>query len=490
MKEKFTDSSIDQTFKEAVDPMEIQPSEKFWTEASDSILERANQSYTRKVRIWKTTSLMLAVMLASLVFYTFYAGNKINSIQQQITSLEKQQVSGDNKEKTNEPLIVSDNKNTTANNLLNTNAISLVQPNSSAQFNSQNSSAKSSNDLSTKLSENEAAQLNVNTLSAVNKENNAIENVAPSFSVNENNVNSQPVSSLGSVADNQTLSTSFPDLQEISSAQPRSDFSLVAANSLEKNTIAFSMRKPSNAVSNVSYKPSRFSIGVFVAPAMSGVFNNGQNGSIYSNSAENGEKATMAFNAGVNVDYAISRKWTIESGIGYHTYSFCMQPTVIWAEKNSQGQLGYSVITSCGILHLPYHDSQIQSGDNIHMNGNAYCGYLSIPLQIKYQLMQKRRLGIYFTGGINSNFTIVERAFIHWTNNADEDDESIHNIDGVSNMQFLYTFGSGLNYLIGRGFSIYAEPFMEGSATPIDKNVPIISSPYYLGMRTGLSYNF
>src|SRR5450432_3295862 len=98
MKAKFTDNNIDQTFKEAIDPLETQPSEKFWTEASDSILERANRSYIRKVRIWKMTSFALATMLICLSFYAFYTGNKINSIQQQVASLEKQQVSDNSKE--------------------------------------------------------------------------------------------------------------------------------------------------------------------------------------------------------------------------------------------------------------------------------------------------------------------------------------------------------------------------------------------------------
>lgn len=502
MREKFTDNNIDQTFKEAIDPLETQPSEKFWTEASDSILERANNSYIRKVHLWRMTSLALAAMLICFVFYTFYTSNKVNSIQKQLTSLEKQQVSVNSKAETNEK-----NKSVSVSSA-DENALNRHNANQSpagnqntlqTQNSSQNNAANNTGELNSGLSTNAIAQENINTTGAVQSEQTS--NVPPVSPVKTNSI--APSSSLPSEAiasENPGLPNSAPanaanpDLSSASQPSPMASRTVSAISfpvagdakiDAAKSSWVRTFFSPANPVS----QSARFSIGIFIAPSANGEFNNSANGNLYSNSATGGEKAKMAFDVGVNLDYAISRKWVIESGLGYHTYSFSMQPTLVWAKPTSQGQLGYSIVTSCGVIQFPYQDPDLKQGDKVHANGNAYCGYLSIPLEIKYNLVTGKRVGLYVTGGAIANLTIVKGAFIHWENTTENDNESIHSIQGLSKAQYSLSVGAGIKYFLGKGFSIFGEPFMNGSATPIDKNVPVISYPYFVGMRVGLFYD-
>lgn len=504
MKEKFTDKNIDLTFREAIDPIETEPSEKFWTEASDSILDRANMSYGRTVRIWKMTSFALAAILVCLVFYASYTGNKINSIQKQLTLLEKQRVSGMSKEKLNEKIGAVSAKGgiSPAIAIVNSSHTSENKPNTLLNQNTQqNNTEKTPGELKNQVNANTPPQGNANNTIVANGENAGNAN-APSIADVKGNSSTAPSSTSPEPMDNskstlpasaQSVSANedlpvYSQMEPIQSKTVSSIFFGAPGDAKIENTNS-SLLRILYPLPNPVSGAARFSIGIFMAPSMTGEFHSGQNGDLYSNSATGGEKARVAFDAGVNIDYDISHKWVIESGLGYHTYSFSMQPTLVWAKPTSQGELAYSIITSCGVLQLPYHDSQLKPGDNVHANGHAYCGYLSIPLQIKYNLATSKHFGIYVTGGAIANFTMLKGAVIHWENSTDQDDESIHTIQGLSKTQYSYTVGAGLKYFLGKGFSIFGEPFMNGSATPIDKNAPVISYPYFIGIRAGLFYS-
>lgn len=506
MKEKYTNNSIEQTFRKAFDQVKTKPSEKFWTDVSNTILERTNKLYNRRVRIWKMTSFSLAVMLLCLVFYTFYRGNSINSNQNQTKLLEKQQVLNRPKDKSvekNPALNTKDNPNIPYNNSPNSSDISLNKSNSPKLKKTHLSNGdKDSDELSAKTSTKTTEQVGINNSGIVIKENERNGSLSSDIFTNGNSATIKSLSSPETIASNKaTLSDStrsnFNKKDSALFSQPEPivsksvlDSSSFATNFSKKDTANSFLAKTLTPVSNPGSRASRFSIGLFIAPSLGGEFK--QVNDAYGNSVGvvSKENARVVFDAGINIDYSISNKWILRSGLGYHAYSFSIEASSITAQQNAQGILGYSLITSSGILQLPYYDARIQALDSIKVHGNAYFRYLSIPLQIKYNFTTEKHCGIYVTGGIVTNFLLVKGAFVHRESETDRDDESIHDIDGLNNTQLLYTAGAGLNYKVGKGFSICGEPFLTGSITSIDKNTPEISYPFSAGLRVGLFYKF
>jgi hypothetical protein len=506
MKEKHTDNYIEQTFKKVFDQTETEPSKKFWVGAFSTILERTNKLYNRKVNVWKMTSFTLAAMLFCLVFYTFYTGNKINSYQHQITFLEKQQVSNRIKDKSienNAVLNTKDVVNIPYTNSLATNDV-LSGKSSAPTFKKtlQPNGGRDSDQLNATISADTTAQAGVNNASTMIQENERNESVSSDILTNGNSATSKPLPSItaiinrkSSFSDSTQTDSGKRDLSPSSQTEPiisksTNDSSLLTLNASGNDSANHSTVKNPKPISNPNSTYSRFSIGLSIAPSLGSEFKEVNNAYVNSGGVECPENDRAAFDAGINIDYTISHKWTLQSGLGYHNYSYSIEPTFITAQQTTQGVLGYSLITSAAILDLPYYDAQIQTLDSIKVRGDAYFGYLSIPLQIRYSLTTQKHWGIYIIGGIVTNFLVNKGAFIHWESNMDMDDEFIHDIDGLNEIQLSYTAGAGLNYFLGKGFSIYGEPFFVGSATPIDKNTPEISYPFSVGLRVGLFYKF
>jgi hypothetical protein len=67
---------------------------------------------------------------------------------------------------------------------------------------------------------------------------------------------------------------------------------------------------------------------------------------------------------------------------------------------------------------------------------------------------------------------------------------SVSSIEGLSKVHYSYSLGVGAEYRLGRGVSVYAEPFMQGSVTAINNNTPVSTYPFFFGAAAGITYMF
>ena len=91
MSSRHPDNDIDKIFKNAIEPVDTEPSDKFWNKAYDDIIKREGQVNNSQVHRWKVIAYTLAAAFVILVFFTFYMNGKINTIQKQVTEVEKNQ---------------------------------------------------------------------------------------------------------------------------------------------------------------------------------------------------------------------------------------------------------------------------------------------------------------------------------------------------------------------------------------------------------------
>ncbi len=79
MKDNFKNTELDHAFRQAIEQMEVQPSESFWNKAEAEILKKENLSYRRKLLLWRSISASVIVFLLFTSLYIFNLKRKTPS---------------------------------------------------------------------------------------------------------------------------------------------------------------------------------------------------------------------------------------------------------------------------------------------------------------------------------------------------------------------------------------------------------------------------
>jgi hypothetical protein len=325
--------------------------------------------------------------------------------------------------------------------------------------------------------------------------NTPIENTSTSHQISTSETaiqpsNSIPTQSPGNISSNTTSSLSLAKVSKSALSDKKAETSPKAAD-LDSSNALYLDRKP------LRFKDilSKLSLSAFYAPGITNDFlrdkDNDPTNAITAHALKSRQDGDGTFATGLRLAYDISNRWSIITGCYYSLYSYNINPTIIYAQQQENGTVGYSITTSSGTVFLPYSTGTAHIGDSIKVKGSSSRGYLSIPLQAKYKIAIGRKLDFYATGGFSVNFAHYKETQIHWENTAlQEGDLSVQNINGLNMVQYSYNFGFGAEYLVRRGLSIYAEPYLNGSFTSINNNTPVITYPYFFGLAFGVSYHF
>ncbi|WP_297089525.1 hypothetical protein [uncultured Draconibacterium sp.] len=111
--------------------------------------------------------------------------------------------------------------------------------------------------------------------------------------------------------------------------------------------------------------------------------------------------------------------------------------------------------------------------------------FVEIPLYLRYSILDKR-LGIELLGGVNAGFVIGNNAYL-------DNNYGVQNIGStadISTLNFSGTLGVGVNYMLGKHFSLALEPRINYYLNSINSNPDVDYRPYRLGVYTGIYYEF
>lgn len=554
MKDKLNDTDIDRIFRDSIESAEAEPSENFWNKAYEGIISRENSIYQKRMATWRNAAIALGLIVMGLVGYNVYMTGKVDNLGKQISDIEKFNSSNNSVVTQNQAasnVVASNNNNTANKNNEASNHVSsgnnqplLAVVNHSAAinasvahhtFNTQSQvkhSENQNNNIVANLSNNNiniaskenqnntvanVSNNNVNTVSTENQNNDVVANVsnnnvnvASSENLNtqhatENNANTSneqvaqhnPVSMLDNNAnktapkvastdeETKTKPTSsasdiiYPDVNASSSSLDTiNDKALLSSSSKSKGWFA------EKVMPNVS-------VSVFGAPVIASTVMNGY--SVVDNLSAvqltSREHQQLGYVYGANLGYNISPKVTIEAGFSYRSNQFTIDPATLYPHSGDVAQ-AYHFVTSSGTITMPYLPNA-KSGDSVTAKGSAVRSYISIPVQVKYNVFNIRhKLTIYATGGAAINILSTNKATVDYNNANGENAVSINSISGTNKTTYSYLIGAGAEYKIGKGFAIYAEPNYLGGITPINSSANIKAYSNYTNITVGLNYLF
>lgn len=111
--------------------------------------------------------------------------------------------------------------------------------------------------------------------------------------------------------------------------------------------------------------------------------------------------------------------------------------------------------------------------------------FVEIPLYLRYNILDKR-FGMELLGGFNAAIVVGNNAFI----DNQYGKQNIGKTEDISTANISGTLGLGMNYILGKHFSLALEPRFNYYLNSISNNDDVDFRPYRIGLYTGVYYQF
>ncbi len=250
-------------------------------------------------------------------------------------------------------------------------------------------------------------------------------------------------------------------------------------------------------------KEMKWSVGAQVAPVWSyrDISINYQNQS-GSNAKEaesqlnDTEDALLSYAGGVDVNYNLSNRWIIQSGMYYSKIGQVNNNALDFRQDNDQYLL-FAIRTSTGSIDVAFErvpadirkinppKDTLEAIDLNNVKIIQNFDLFEIPFMVKYKILDKK-LGINISGGLSPAYLINNNTILQ----VDDDKYDIGNSSNLNTMIFNTSISLGLNYALSKKLALKMEPNFKYSLSPINKNSQFDYHPYYFSWFTGLSYKF
>ena len=289
---------------------------------------------------------------------------------------------------------------------------------------------------------------------------------------------------------NQNLDkTQFEEQMQVSSVNSLLKQKSISSSNNVINSEAipiFNFKMASTKAKEVKTLKNRWSLNPQVAPVFSNAMTN--TSSLGSNFSSEGNAVNMAY--GVNLAYKLTEKLKLRTGVNQVNLSYVTNDVTMTFDNpafsdaninlNANNQY-YAVVSSTEMAN--YGGENFRTAQNFG-NINQQLGFIEIPLELEYQLINKK-IGVNVIGGA-STLILNNNALVFETSTTQTEIGQANNLNATS---FSTNLGLGINYGLSKQWSFNFEPTFKYQINTFKSGTTNIQ-PYYFGVFTGVQFKF
>ncbi|CAM1338915.1 outer membrane beta-barrel protein [Tenacibaculum aestuarii] len=205
-------------------------------------------------------------------------------------------------------------------------------------------------------------------------------------------------------------------------------------------------------------------------------------------SLSNSTKGNTSYSYGVQVAYQLNKKWTIQSGIHLQEMGYSNTNVAVNPVKSSSSNVVFSsgesyALSDTSQTNFSTSSVSISSG-SLDGELNQKYGYVEVPVQIKYNFLEGKKIKTELVVGFSSLFLNKNDVTLNTTNFSTSGEAN-----NLNSINFSGNLGIDLNYQLGNRWSININPMLKTQLNTF-KNDSNGFQPYFIGVYTGLSYQF
>ena len=255
------------------------------------------------------------------------------------------------------------------------------------------------------------------------------------------------------------------------------------------NTIEELTANNDNIIEEKTSISKKWSVGPTVAPVF---YNTLQNGSpVSDNISQSSTTSDDALSIGVKVNYQLSNKFFIQSGINKVELAYNTKDV---NASISRTKNAYSNINTdkSGVILSPVVNNQSiilpaandLNKSNISGDLNQSIEYFEFPLEMKYNLYDKK-LGLNLVGGFSTLILTKNSVSIVSQNSVTD----LGQANNLNDFNFSGNLGVDLDYKISKSWYLNVAPMFKYQFNTYSNNSGNFR-PYYFGVYSGLNYKF
>ena len=255
------------------------------------------------------------------------------------------------------------------------------------------------------------------------------------------------------------------------------------------NTIEELTANNDNIIEEETPISKKWSVGPTVAPVF---YNTLQNGSpVSDNLSQSSTTSDDALSIGVKVNYQISNKFFIQSGINKVELAYNTKDV---NASISRTKNAYSNINTdkSGVILSPVVNNQSiilpaandLNKSNISGDLNQSIEYFEFPLEMKYNLYDKK-VGLNLVGGFSTLILTKNSVSIVSQNSVTD----LGQANNLNDFNFSGNLGVDLDYKISKSWYLNVAPMFKYQFNTYSNNSGNFR-PYYFGVYSGLNYKF
>lgn len=261
---------------------------------------------------------------------------------------------------------------------------------------------------------------------------------------------------------------------------------------------------------------NNWKMGMFVAPGYSS-YTASHSESYSQNMTYSGNSGNANVGGGFSVQYKTNKRWIFESGVYYAQNGQESNNTVNLLAMNREadnmfapGENTYfsntvqvennnlAMNSTAGVIAFDATPKGAElSGDfeaskdgvaNLLVPDGQFSQvfeFMEIPLYVRYRVVDSK-VGVELITGLNAGIVVGNNAYI-------DNQYGLQNIgetQDISPVNLSGTLGVGVNYALGKHFSVAVEPRFNYYLNSINTNSSVDFRPYRIGFYTGVTYGF
>jgi hypothetical protein len=208
------------------------------------------------------------------------------------------------------------------------------------------------------------------------------------------------------------------------------------------------------------------------------------------------DESMSVYSGGLAVNYAISDKLSVQSGLYYFKQGQEIQNFAVLSNRSTldnfataNSNSGIIEITSTEAIaeNSPVYEVDIDMNNRVSQFDDAlvqHFGFLEIPFLLKYKIVSTK-LDVYILGGINANILVRNDVFI-----GPDSKQSVGHTNNINSVIYKSAFGISLEYPINKHFYFNLSPMFKYQLTPISKESSNSYKTRLIEYKTGISYRF
>jgi len=235
---------------------------------------------------------------------------------------------------------------------------------------------------------------------------------------------------------------------------------------------------------------NKWSVGPSMAPVYYNTLGNGS--PIDPALANNKKNSDGSVSYGLKVNYKLSDKFSLQSGINTLELGFTTQNVATLVSSSLLDGSNTNINTNVDGASVTALSTVAQNSETLNQRSSfdasgsldQSLSYVEVPLEAKYNILQKK-LGVNIIGGFSTYFLYQNKVSVTSFGKT----STLGEASNINSLNFSGNLGVDFDYDISKKLYINISPMFKYQFNTFSKNSGGFK-PYYLGVYTGLNFRF